>query len=370
MIARRLILTLLAAAALAVVALAATASGASLSNLNSQLSATQSRAQDLSAAAGHTGSLVARLEGQIALLQSRETAVRATLAREQTALAGTRRHLGLQRARLARLRHQLAQAQALLADQLRSGYENDRPDLVTVILNSHGFSDLLEQVDFLHRAQQQQQGLIELIRGAKARAEQAARHLASLADTQRNLADAALVQARALAGMDSLLASRQAALAQLEASQRAALATTRARSRSLQGQISQVQAQQAAAARAAAAAAAAAAPSTSSSSGTSTASSSSSGNGPGVGPALGASGGWAIPYAIVLCESGGQNLPPNSAGASGYYQILPSTWSLYGGSGPAAYLASKSEQDAVASRIWAGGSGASQWVCAGIVGIH
>jgi hypothetical protein len=88
------------------------------------------------------------------------------------------------------------------------------------------------------------------------------------------------------------------------------------------------------------------------------------------GPALGPSGGWAIPYAIVLCESGGQNLPPNSAGASGYYQIMPATWKLFGGSGPAAYLAPKSEQDAVASRIWNGGAGASNWVCAGIVGIH
>ncbi len=88
------------------------------------------------------------------------------------------------------------------------------------------------------------------------------------------------------------------------------------------------------------------------------------------GPALGPSGGWAIPYQIVLCESGGQNLPPNGAGASGYYQILPATWKLFGGSGPAAYLASKAEQDAVASRIWRGGAGASNWVCAGIVGIH
>jgi hypothetical protein len=88
------------------------------------------------------------------------------------------------------------------------------------------------------------------------------------------------------------------------------------------------------------------------------------------GPALGPSGGWAIPYQIVLCESGGQNLSPNSAGASGYYQILPSTWKGAGGTGPAAYLASKAEQDAVASRLWAGGAGASNWVCAQMMGIH
>ncbi len=70
-----------------------------------------------------------------------------------------------------------------------------------------------------------------------------------------------------------------------------------------------------------------------------------------------------------MCESGGQNLPPNSAGASGYYQIIPSTWKLFGGTGPAAYLTSLSEQSAVASRIWNGGAGASNWVCASIVGI-
>jgi hypothetical protein len=78
-------------------------------------------------------------------------------------------------------------------------------------------------------------------------------------------------------------------------------------------------------------------------------------------------GPWAIPSAIVMCESGGQNLPPNSAGASGYYQILPSTWTGSGGSGPAAWQASKAEQDRVAASLWNGGRGASNWVCAGLV---
>jgi muramidase (phage lysozyme) len=71
---------------------------------------------------------------------------------------------------------------------------------------------------------------------------------------------------------------------------------------------------------------------------------------------------------VVLCESGGVNLPPNEAGASGYYQIVTSTWEQYGGHGAAAYLASKPEQDAVASRIWARGAGAPNWVCASVIG--
>lgn len=74
---------------------------------------------------------------------------------------------------------------------------------------------------------------------------------------------------------------------------------------------------------------------------------------------------WAIPWSIVSCESHGHDDPPNSAGASGYYQIIPSTWIAYGGGKFAseAYEASKPDQDIVASRIWAGGSGATQWVC-------
>ena len=82
----------------------------------------------------------------------------------------------------------------------------------------------------------------------------------------------------------------------------------------------------------------------------------------------GPGGPWAIPWPIVQCESGGQNLSPNRAGASGYYQFLPTTWRNLGGSTPAAYQASKAEQDRLAARLWAAGAGAHNWDCAGLVG--
>jgi muramidase (phage lysozyme) len=65
-----------------------------------------------------------------------------------------------------------------------------------------------------------------------------------------------------------------------------------------------------------------------------------------------------------MCESGGNYSAINpSSGAGGAYQILPSTWALYGGKGTP-QGASKEEQDRIAGEIWAA-SGGSAWVCAG-----
>jgi peptidoglycan hydrolase CwlO-like protein len=326
----------------------------SVGQLNSQLANQHARQQHLQSSLGGLTRLVSSLSSQISLVQSRESAVNTQLANDRLALAAARTALTRERQLLALLRARLARSRLLLSRQLVSAYESDQPDLVGVVLESHGFKDLLERITYLKDAEQQQQGIITTTRLDKARADAAAKRMAALEARDRQITSNAAVSARALAGMQSLLVSKQSSLKQAQAVQQAALDSSRQRGQALQASISKIEAQQQAAAQAQS-------QSSSSSSGTS---------GGSAGPALGPSGGWAIPYPIVLCESGGQNLPPNSAGASGYYQIIPSTWTGFGGTGPAAYLASKAEQDAVASRIWNGGAGASDWVCAGIVGIH
>jgi resuscitation-promoting factor RpfA len=63
-----------------------------------------------------------------------------------------------------------------------------------------------------------------------------------------------------------------------------------------------------------------------------------------------------------MCESGGNYSAVNpSSGAGGAYQILPSTWQLYGGQGDPED-APKDEQDTIAAEIWAD-SGGGAWVC-------
>jgi peptidoglycan hydrolase CwlO-like protein len=318
----------------------------SLGQLNNQLSAQQGRQQHLQGSLQQLSGLISSLEGQISLVRSREDAVQAELDADRAKLAQTQADLARERKLVALLKRRLAWARQLLSQQLVSHYESDNPDLVGVVLDSGGFTDLLDRLTYLHDAEHQQQQLIGVTTTAKHQADSAAHHLGKLERTDRQLTADAEIRRRALAGMDSLLQNRQDTLQQAQAAQRAALSASKEKAGQLQNEINKIQAAQAAAAQ-----------------------QSSSSSGPGAGPALGPSGGWAIPYAIVLCESGGQNLPPNSAGASGYYQIIPSTWAMYGGVGPAAYLTSKAEQDAVASRIWAGGAGIGNWDCARIVGL-
>lgn len=348
----------------------------SLSQLHASLDAAQAQAQDLSGRVAQLSGMINSLGSQVAFVQQREAAVQAQLAGERASLARTTVALVRERRVLKRLIARLHRAQSVLASQLVSSYERDNPDLLTVMLDSSGFSQLLNQLTYMRHAEQEQKSEIQITRKARNQVHTATIRLAKLQATYKEMTLASAQREQALVGMNSLLSSRESALQQARAAQATALSAAQARGQALQSEIARVQAQQAALARAQAQQAAAeraaratptlpkpqasqttSAPRPSASTSTPTPS----------GPQV--SGGWVIPGAIVACESGGQNLTPNSAGASGYYQIIPSTWQEFGGTGPAAYLASRAEQDRVAARIWAG-AGWQAWDCARMLGIH
>lgn len=305
---------------------------ASVSGLSSQLQAQRAAARNLSASVSGLSALIGRLAGQIAVIERHRTAVEGALSSDQATLATVGSELATQRVLRLRLLARVSRAMRILDAQLVSSYESDPPDLISVVLTAHGFSDLLDQLTFLRDAKQQQQDVITAARLAKIAAESAARKLAQLQAHDQAVTAVAAAQARAVTGIDDLLTSRESTLETARSARVAELGATRAKAGSLQQQLTRLRTELAS-------------------------------------QADQAYGSWAIPAAIVMCESGGQNLPPNSAGASGYYQFLPSTWQGEGGDTPAAYLAPKSEQDRLAAKLWNGGQGASNWDCAAIVGI-
>lgn len=316
-----------------------------LGNTKSELNSTTQRVQSIASRIGKLNGEVESLAGQIAFVQAREAEARSRLASYEAKLEATGRAITRERERLRHLRHVLGRARRVLAAELVSQYEQPQPSLITVIINANGFQQLLDSLQYLSDAQQHEQSIITRTRAARGLAQAAAGRLTVLQHREATDAHDARTQANAMAGMNALLSSRKTALSDARAAQAAALTATKEKGAQLQAAIAIIQRQIKAAEIAERTIRY-------------------------TGGGLGASAGWAIPYAIVLCESGGQDLPPNSAGASGYYQIIPSTWHEFGGKGAAAYLAPKSEQDAVASRIWNNGAGASNWTCAAIVGIR
>jgi hypothetical protein len=67
---------------------------------------------------------------------------------------------------------------------------------------------------------------------------------------------------------------------------------------------------------------------------------------------------WAIPYSIVACESGGSWTAANPSGAVGPYQLLG-----WGAPYPATTWPLKMANHRIASQVYAGGAGRSNWVC-------
>jgi septal ring factor EnvC (AmiA/AmiB activator) len=311
----------------------APAAGQSESSLRDRIERGRERERALSGAVARLGTLVERAGREVAIVQGRLAAVEADLAAAETVLASTRERLRTGRRRLLRLERRHAEGRDLLAAQLVADYKADAPDIVSIVIGANSFSDLLERIAFARRVRERNSEILARVRDARVRTRGLASRLGRLAAQRREAAQAIDARRAALATMRDGLAERQATLVSARAARERALAGTRAGRASAQRALDRL-----IAARERAAAAAR--------------------RGPG--------GPWAIPWPIVQCESGGQNLPPNGAGASGYYQMLPETWKGLGGSTDHAYQAPKAEQDRRAAALWAGGAGARNWVCAGL----
>lgn len=313
---------------------ASSAGGQSEGSLRDQIGKGKTAERSLAGAAARLGRLERATAREVTILEGRVSAAQADLDRAVAAAEQTARELAAARKRVARLRIRLGEVRAQLARNLRERYMGDQPDLVTVVLSARGFPELLETVEFLKTIQRRNTELLALVRNARRDAGHEQRVLVVLAKRRRE-AEAAVRRRRdALAAMAEGLRTRRDALARARAARLAALSSVRAKRVRAEKVLTKLIAERERAALV-----------------------------PGPG------GPWAIPWPIVQCESGGQNLPPNYAGASGYYQFLPSTWAGLGGSTKHAYQASRAEQDRLAAKLWAGGAGARNWVCAALVGI-
>ena len=202
---RALVTALAIAAALLGTAFTATSAG----DLQTQISSAQSAASSLqsqiaaeSARIRETNQGLAAAQARLSTIQQQLSAREAQLSRVQTELLAARKHL-------LDLENRLRLAAASLSANLVARYEGQQPDLVSVILESRGFSDLLERVRFLDRIGHQDARVVAETRLARAAVRRQADSLAVLERRDRALTQQVLVQRNQVAALQAALLDRR-----------------------------------------------------------------------------------------------------------------------------------------------------------------
>src|SRR5438105_6341754 len=154
-------------AAAALVMRSQPASAVNVGSLQQQVNARQSKVSALSGAVSAYSGRLARVNASISTLQARLVRIQADLNAKRMQLFKLQVQLTAARNRLRQLEAFEARGESLLARQLVNSYESDRPDLVTVVLESTGFQDMLERLSFAQRIQKQDVQIVRQVRAAR-----------------------------------------------------------------------------------------------------------------------------------------------------------------------------------------------------------
>ena len=187
----------------------ALSTGSSSGDLSSQISANKSAAAALRTEIARDSARIRATTGGLNEARARLAGLQHDLDAREDQLRSVQTALVAARDRLVYLENRMHQATQALAANLVADYEGSRPDLVSVILNSHGFSDLLEQVSFMQRIGRQDAQIVADTRTARADVSREANRLVTLEQRDRVLTGQILAQRNHVAALQAALQTQQ-----------------------------------------------------------------------------------------------------------------------------------------------------------------
>ncbi|HYM58610.1 MAG TPA: peptidoglycan DD-metalloendopeptidase family protein [Solirubrobacteraceae bacterium] len=202
-----------------------------------QIAKKKGRERVLSGTVARYGRRIGALQSDITDLQRRQVAIQADLDVKRAELDRIQESLRHERIRLARLRARLAEARIALSSRLVELYKADKPDVLTVVLDSHGFADLLERTEFMQRVSDQDARIIALVRAARGEATRTARRLDGLQRRQTRVTAAIQARRDEVAAVRGRLVDRRQDFAAVRDTKAAALASTRQSRQHLEGDL-------------------------------------------------------------------------------------------------------------------------------------
>lgn len=216
-------------------------------DLQSQIDASRARDRALQAAIGADSRRIDGFQGRIDDVRARLAGIQHSLDLEAAQLADLRARLREARARLVILRLRLSRDREVLARQLVGQYESPQPDIVSVVLDSHGFADLLERLDQLKRIANQNTDATTRVRDEGLAVRALSRRLTDMVDTQQHVTAAQMIQRDQVAQLKFALEARQAPYLRSRARRNAQLASLRSRRKALEKRLATFQVRAAAA---------------------------------------------------------------------------------------------------------------------------
>ena len=186
---------------------------------------------------------ISRLQGRIGGLRSRQTRLQTDLDSKLAELAGIQESLRKQRARLVRLRARLSTGRRVLSERLIELYKAGQPDVVTVILESDGFADLLERSEFLGRVSRQDRRIITRVTADKVESVATTKRLTGLEVAQKEISRTILAKRNEVASVREQVTSERDNFAGARDKRGALLVTTRKRRRKAQEDVAALQAE-------------------------------------------------------------------------------------------------------------------------------
>jgi len=190
---------------------------------------THERAGVLSTTIRRYSARVDVLTGQVATLRNQIAVVAAELNRKELELQDDRQRLTVVRSHLHR-------ALAALSQRLVAIYESDQPDVLTVILNSNGFDDLLTRYEYLRRIEANDTAVATRVRDLRDQVRTTVARVAS----ERN----AIVSRKAdLERTQAGLQAQEARLTNARAAKQRTLQTVRSQAAGLDRDIKRLQGQ-------------------------------------------------------------------------------------------------------------------------------
>jgi peptidoglycan hydrolase CwlO-like protein len=231
----------------AAVLVTGSAGASSSGSLESRIAEAQSRTGELHAGISNDNHAIAGFQGDINDLQARLGALESSLTREQNQLAKLKGELQAARTQMAALQKQLAHDKQVLVAQVVASYEAPPPSIASVILEAHGFADLIERFDDLHAiATENARATMRVAAEHAAVTVQAAR-LTELEARQQRDTSAVLVQRDEVAQLHLAMVNRQLAYIHARDQKSSELSTLRSHEQSLEHELATIQARELAA---------------------------------------------------------------------------------------------------------------------------